>query len=197
MGVNSRDLVALALAAAAVLAAAPASAQLYKWVDEKGATHYSDRKPDDEKTAKKVKSVDGATVSVYTPDKTLLKAVERAREKAGREPAPEPERIARPYAAPVSPQPPYDYDPCAAGSPDCGYYAYAPAYATHRRGRILNPAVLPAGATAGTVNSPGIIPGNSGTTPTGTAGHLEPPRQSSAPRARPRQLEPEPRLSAR
>jgi hypothetical protein len=103
---------------------------LYKWVDEKGATHYSDRKPDDEKTAKKVKSVDGATVSVYTPDKTLLKAVERAREKASREPAPEPERIARPYAAPVSPQPPYDYDPCAAGSPDCGYYAYAPAYAS-------------------------------------------------------------------
>jgi hypothetical protein len=48
----------VALAFAAVVGAAPVSAQLYKWVDEKGATHYSDRKPDDQKSADKVKSVE-------------------------------------------------------------------------------------------------------------------------------------------
>jgi hypothetical protein len=177
----------VALAFAAAVGAAPVSAQLYKWVDEKGATHYSDRKPDDQKSADKVKSVENAPVSVYSPDKTLLKAVETARERASRpEPPPEPQRIARPYVAPVNPQP-VPNDPCA--SADCGadYYSYAPVYATGRHGQRLQQAVLPAGATAGTVNSPGIIPGNSGTTPTGTAGHPAPQRQPSSSRPRPPQ----------
>jgi hypothetical protein len=160
---------------------------LYKWVDENGITHYSDRKPDDQKTADKVKSVDNAPVSVYSPDKTLLRAVENARERASL-PAPvEPERTARPYVAPTIP-PPMQGDPCAAG--DCGeyYYPYAPAYAPRRHGQRLNQAVLPPGAIAGNVNSPGIIPGNSAQAP--GAAQL-PVRQPPVSRPRPRPSHPE------
>jgi len=171
----------LALTFAVALAATPVSAQMYKWVDENGATHYSDRKPDDQKTADKAKSVDG-NVSVYSPDKTLLRAVETARDKAS-QPAPaEPERTARPYVAPVNPQPPVQGDPCAYA--DCGeyYYPYAPAYAPRRRGPPLRQADLPPGAIAGNVNSPGIIPGNSSQAPSNL---LEPAKQAPVQRMRP------------
>lgn len=151
----------IALAFVAAVVAAPVSAQLYKWVDGNGATHYSDRKPDDQKTASKVKSVDGAAVSVYSPDKSLLRAVEVARDRANR-PAPvEPDRTPQFYAVPVAPQPLAAYDPCL--YTDCGYYYPVAAYPYRRRPALLGQAVLPPGATAGTINSPGIIPGTTGT----------------------------------
>ena len=180
-------LVPVALAFAAAFAAAPVSAQLYKWVDEKGATHYSDRMPDDQKTASKVKSVDNAPLSVYSPDQTLLRAVETARDRAN-QPAPvEPERTARPYVAPTIPPPPVQSDPCATG--DCGYYyPYAPAYAPRQHGQRLQQAVLPPGAIAGNVNSPGIIPGNSAQSP---GAIQQPVRQPPASRPRPRPSHPE------
>ena len=173
-------LVPVALAFAAAVAAAPVSAQLYKWVDENGATHYSDRKPDDQKTADKVKSVDNAPVSVYSPDQTLLRAVETARDRASRPPPVESERTARPYVAPPPP-PPVQSDPCAAV--DCGeyYYPYAPAYAPRRHGQRLQQAVLPPGAIAGNVNSPGIIPGQSAQSPGAVQ---QPVRQPPASRSR-------------
>jgi hypothetical protein len=170
----------VALAFAAALAATPISAQMYKWVDENGATHYSDRKPDDQKTADKVKSVDG-NVSVYSPDKTLLRAVETARDKASQPVAAEPERTARPYVAPVSPQPPVQDDPCAYA--DCGGYYYP--YAPRRHGQQLRQAVLPPGAIAGNVNSPGIIPGHSSQASTGAASVPEPVKQAPVQRMRP------------
>ena len=43
-----------ALFALACLAALAAQAQVYKWVDEKGRTHYSETPPPDSKAAKKV-----------------------------------------------------------------------------------------------------------------------------------------------
>ena len=47
-----------ALAALFVLAAMPAAAQtMYKWVDEKGTTHFSESPPPDEKTEKKASKV--------------------------------------------------------------------------------------------------------------------------------------------
>jgi len=189
---KSYRFVSTALAfAAAIVVAAPAFAQMYKWVDQNGATHYSDRKPDDPKAANKLQSVDTATVSVYSPDKTLLRAVEVAREKASQPPLAEPERIARPYIAPVAPPPPpAQGDPCEYA--DCGgyYYPAGPVHGNRRHGRNVKQVVLPAGATAGTVNSPGIIPGNTGTTPTGTAGHPAPQKQFSGARSRPPQSRP-------
>jgi hypothetical protein len=175
-------IVSVTLALAAAVATAPACAQLYKWVDENGATHYSDRKPDDQKTADKAKPVDGAPLSVYSPDSTLLRAVETARERASRtDVPPEPERTARPHVAPVSPpQPPLPVDPCAAA--DCGayYYPYAPVYPVRRHGQRLRQADLPPGAIAGNVNSPGTIPGLSSQAGTGAVQLQAPARQRQA-----------------
>jgi len=53
-----------------LLAAAPAHAQVYKWVDEAGQTHYSDKAP---ASAKKVSTVTDR-VSTYTPDPSLARA---------------------------------------------------------------------------------------------------------------------------
>jgi uncharacterized protein DUF4124 len=44
-------------------ASAPAYAQVYKWVDENGRTHYSDKAP---QTVKKVDTVTADRVSIYT-----------------------------------------------------------------------------------------------------------------------------------
>ncbi|HKW37480.1 MAG TPA: DUF4124 domain-containing protein [Burkholderiales bacterium] len=51
-----------------LLAAAPAQAQIYKWVDESGQTHYSDKAP---AGARKTATV-ADRVSTYTPDPALL-----------------------------------------------------------------------------------------------------------------------------
>jgi hypothetical protein len=51
-------------------ASAPAHAQIYKWVDESGHTHYSDKAP---ASAKKVSTVTDR-VSTYTPDPSLARA---------------------------------------------------------------------------------------------------------------------------
>jgi len=51
-------------------ASAPAHAQVYKWVDEAGQTHYSDKAP---ASAKKVSTV-ADRVSTYTPDPALARA---------------------------------------------------------------------------------------------------------------------------
>ena len=49
-------------------AGAPAHAQIYKWVDEGGKTHYSDQAPMDGKKADTVAD----RISVYAPDPSLL-----------------------------------------------------------------------------------------------------------------------------
>src|SRR5262245_41566533 len=100
---------AITLALSAILWAPPAAAEMYKWVDERGVTIYSDKKPDDPKSSDKVKTV-GGNLSVYSPDKPLLQAVELARVKAAQPPAPQIDYVQR-YAVPMNPQPPVEYDP--------------------------------------------------------------------------------------
>ncbi|MGH8701096.1 MAG: DUF4124 domain-containing protein, partial [Burkholderiales bacterium] len=67
----------------AAFAAAPATAQIYKWVDERGVTNYSSEPPADPKAASSMRVVE-AQISVYTPDKALTQAVEAFRQGSNR-----------------------------------------------------------------------------------------------------------------
>jgi len=172
----------IALALIAIFAVAPSAAEMYKWVDERGVTTYSDKKPDDPKSSDKVKTV-GGNLSVYSPDKSLLHAVEVARARANQPPPPEPPRF---YAAPVMEAPFAQNDPCQ--YTDCGGYYYpAAAYPYRRRAPFVVQTILPPGAQPGLINSPGIIPGNSATTqfntPTRTAKSAV--REPARPRVQP------------
>jgi uncharacterized protein DUF4124 len=104
-------------------AATPAqSAQLYKWVDERGVTNYSNQPPADPDAVKKLAPVEG-NLSVYSPDRTLAQATEAFREGSDRRLADrvdylerqlEVERLARQYAAAMTSAP----APCPPGV-DC------------------------------------------------------------------------------
>jgi hypothetical protein len=152
--------------ALAILFATPAAAELYKWVDGRGGTHYSDRPPIELTAAAKVETVKNR-VSVYSPDKALLQAVEAARLKKSQPEAPiESYRGPAPYAAPMHAPPLAAYQSCMLA--DCAIasgvqYPYPSnvVYPVHRRPPHLVQAVLPPGAIAGTINSNGAIPGNS------------------------------------
>jgi len=179
----------LLIALVAILATAPASAQVYKWVDARGVTNYSGQPPVDPKAAKKVAIVEDR-ISVYTPDKSLTQAIEADRQRSnqalaeridGLERQLEAERRSRQYAAAGEVQ--AAYDPCAGGRTfDCngyygGYYPYG--YTTvvyprrHFPRRIVQPHLTP-GTTAGNVvGMNGYIPGNSTSAPIGT---LQSPR---------------------
>ena len=60
-------------------ATTPASAELYKWVDERGITNYSSEPP--ATSAAKLTRVENK-LSVYTPDDGVLQAVKAVRERA-------------------------------------------------------------------------------------------------------------------
>lgn len=62
-----------AAAVIALLAAVPAWAQVYKWVDDKGVVNYSSRPPTNRKAA--LLDPNSVSVSVYTPDESLSRAV--------------------------------------------------------------------------------------------------------------------------
>ncbi len=57
----------------ALLAAAPAWAQVYKWVDDKGVVNYSSQPPANRKSA--LLDPNSVSVSVYTPHESLSRAV--------------------------------------------------------------------------------------------------------------------------
>ncbi len=163
----------------AILFAAPAAADLYKWVDERGVTHYSDRLPTALTAAAKVQPVENR-VSVYTSDKSLLQAVEAARLKKGQPELPiEPYRGAA-YAAPMHGASPLTYEPCVLADCAAGVAYPYPGFPVRRRPHNLVQAVLPPGAIAGTINSNGAIPGN-------TAGisNVPPGFMKAGPRVRP------------
>ena len=61
-----------ATAAIALIAAVPAWAQIYKWVDEKGVVNYSSRPPADRKSI--VLDPNSVSVSTYTPNDSLTQA---------------------------------------------------------------------------------------------------------------------------
>ena len=48
--------------------------QLYKWVDERGVTNYSNQPPADPKAAKTVRPVEDR-LSVYSPDQGMVQAI--------------------------------------------------------------------------------------------------------------------------
>lgn len=170
--------------ALAILFAAPAAADLYKWVDKRGVTHYSDVRPT-EPPAARIEPV-ANRVSVYSPDKSLLQAVEAARlKKAAPEVPIEHYRSRVPYAAAMQAPPPLMYEPCVLA--DCAVVAGVPhAYSStivfpiRRRPPNLIQAVLPPGAIAGTINSNGAIPGNSA-----SLNNVVPEKISPGPRVRP------------
>ena len=116
---------------AAVLATAPASAALYKWVDEGGVTNYSNERPADPKARQKMGRIENR-MSSYTPDQRTLKATEimrnRLNQTLGTRPAEPP-----PVAYEMPPQ--SAYDQCiASGQLGCDtlansyYAAYYPGY---------------------------------------------------------------------
>ena len=165
----------LLIALVAILATAPASAQVYKWKDERGVTNYSNQPPTD--AAKKVAIVEDR-ISVYTPDKALTQAIEAARQGSNQalservaslERQLEDERRARQYVSPAAA--PATYDPCQGGRAiDCngvygGYYLYSPAYAIapyrHLRGNFVQTRLKPGTIAGNVVGMNGYIPGNS------------------------------------
>lgn len=71
----------LAFTCAAIFSIAPAAAELYKWVDERGVTNYSSEPPPPAVTANKISRVENK-ISVYTPDDGVMQAVKAVRERA-------------------------------------------------------------------------------------------------------------------
>ncbi|HEY6241521.1 MAG TPA: DUF4124 domain-containing protein, partial [Burkholderiales bacterium] len=66
------SLVSVAILLAA--ASGPARAQIYKWVDEAGTTHYSDKAPAGRKTPDTIAD----RISVYAPDPSIARAAPSA-----------------------------------------------------------------------------------------------------------------------
>jgi hypothetical protein len=165
--------------------------ELYKWVDENGVVNYSNTPPPKTKGGKPATVIEDRT-SVYTPDKSVQEALERARQRPV---APQPPvASASPpgggvIAAPPPPAPPAAYDPCRVpGDPNCQALIYdgSPVFSGRRRPppHLVQPQ-LPPGTIAGqSTASGGIIPGLSGVTP-------PVPQQPRAPlmRERDRELE--------
>jgi Domain of unknown function (DUF4124) len=160
----------------AVIAGAPAWAQVYKWVDEKGVTHYSDRAPPKLEAIRKVDIV-ADRLSFYTPNPPLTRGSERSggdpvlSDKVERlERQLQIERQARQYAtAETQAFMTAAYEQCLADRRlDCDGYGgslpYAvPVLVSPLRHRRFRPAGFPhmTGLTAGNVvEFPGIMPGN-------------------------------------
>lgn len=156
-----------------LLTAAPAYAQIYKWVDEAGKTHYSDKAP---VGGKKLDTVPDR-ISVYTPDPSLLA---RTAATPGSDPALSDkvdrlerqlhaERLARAQQqaelASFTQASQAAYERCVSERRvDCDAYGGAP-YAgpiavvpvRHRRPILVRTSFT--GLTAGNVVGPGIMPG--------------------------------------
>ena len=132
-------------------ASATASAQLYKWVDERGITNYSNDAPPAATAANKLTRVENK-ISVYTPDEGFMQAVKAVRERSLKALA-EPEPVRSPVARIEVQQ--SGYEQClTSGRIGCddlypGYYpaAYLPAaYYPYRRvqpTRFLPPRPVP------------------------------------------------------
>lgn len=167
-----RTLVPLPIVLVAILAAAPACAQLYKWVDGRGVTNYSNQPPADPEAARTLALVEDR-LSVYTPDRALAQAVEASRKRSDQALAEridslerqlEAERRARQYSAA-----PAVHDPCLSQGINCngnsGYYPYDPAFAfvpvRHRPRRIVQPQLTPGMIAGNVVGLNGFMPGNS------------------------------------
>ena len=143
----------------------PALAQIYKWVDESGQTHYSDKVPAD---VKKVNTV-ADRVSVYAPDPSIARATAGANaalsDRVDRlERQLQAERLARQQVelAAYAQTSLAAYDRCLADRRvDCDYgasYAGPVALFPVRHRPNFVPASI-RGLSAGNVVGPGIMPG--------------------------------------
>jgi hypothetical protein len=150
--------IAFGLAAAAPLA----SAQVYKWTDDKGVVNYSNSPPADSKGKKGVSVIEDR-VSVYTADPAVLQATQNARERRGLPSPPPPAAVASRGPAPPPPAPAVSaVDPCVNGYDpvNCAGYGGSVAFAGRRRAPHLVQPSLPEGAIAGNVNGgAGFTPG--------------------------------------
>ncbi len=150
-------------------AAGPAHAQIYKWVDEAGKTHYADTAPT---RAKKVDTV-ADRISVYTPDPALFA---RAAATAGSDPvlSDRVDRLERQLHAERLARQQYElaafsqaaYERCVSERRvDCDGYSGTMPYAgpvavvplRHRRPIRVRASFT--GLAAGNVAGPGIMPG--------------------------------------
>jgi hypothetical protein len=161
-------------AAAALCFAGGAGADIYRWVDQDGLTHYSNEKPRD--AAVRALAVVEDRLSVYTPDPNLTRAIEAFREErreaaelAARARAYEDERGLLTRAAVE------DRDPVLGETG--GVWVAA------RQGRRLRPFTQPEfvpGRTAGMlVEQHGLVPGTTGYAPSRDAG-ARPQRSATA-----------------
>lgn len=180
-----RTLIATLVFPAALIVAVPAAAQVYKWVDERGVTNYSNQPPASPGAGSAVRVVEDR-VSVYTPDQPLLQAIEAERRTgastriAELERQLDAERRARQAAAAAGT--PRWSDPCAIGGIDCSNFGgpvytpvLVPARPTFFRPRPIRPA-QPAPARFARMPSP---------TGTGPLLGVAPPSRPHAPRAGP------------
>ena len=139
-----RTVIQLLIFSAAIWATVPASAELYKWVDERGVTNYSNAPPPAAATANKLTRVENK-ISVYTPDESFMQAVKAWRE--GRiKTLSEPERPASPVASLSTPSQ-SGYEQCLlSGRLGCDdlYRSYYPSYLLGGVGLPLR-RVLPTG----------------------------------------------------
>lgn len=170
---SMRAFIRCLVAVAVILPVTAASAQIYKWVDESGVTNYSNQPPAEPKAPQRVDVVE-SNISVYTPDRSLLQAVEAFRIRSneiGLDAAAPKASPANQYAVPVYVPVPVASDPCGGyREAHCnefytGYYPYAPVvgHRPYRRRHKRIPQIrLRPGAIAGqVVGTDGYIPGNS------------------------------------
>lgn len=157
----------------AVLAACPASAQVYKWVDESGVTNYTSEPPTNNKAVKKFEllltkedtSSLAAPANVRGNQQRLLDRINKLERQVQAERQArqyESELQAQQYAARGAP-PPATYDPCVDWYEGCngsaynygGYYPWPVVVAHHRPRPLVRPVPVTRmqGMARGTANS--------------------------------------------
>jgi hypothetical protein len=158
----------VAVSAIAGLFVSANAAELYRWIDERGVTNYSNEPPPKGASAKDVRTVEDR-LSVYTPEKSAPVASPPAQQTRSasvtREPEPEPRASAAARSAAPA------YDPCITSANEIVCYGPAPYDASpvfsgrYRRPRLVQPELRP-GAIAGNVTgSGGYIAGQSANAP--------------------------------
>jgi len=169
-----RVVTALLASVFAFAAATTASAQVYKWVDERGQVNYSNQLPADPKLTARAAVIEDR-VSFYTPDLALINEIEANRERS-RQSAGKPETW-RPAVTMLGGTPApaalVAYEPPVVEYP---YWVGGGFRQPHRPRPDKHPSNLRPGAIAGTiVGMNGFIPGSTvsvpGTTPPITQQH--------------------------
>ena len=145
-------------------------AQIYKWVDERGVTNYSNHRPAASADGGPVATVKNR-ISVYSPDEGLVQAVDafRMRSNAMAATRSAPAAPTQQYSAPVYLPVAVTPDPCATyRAAHCnelygGYYPDVPGWIgrTHWRRKIPQVHIRPGTIAGQVVGLNGYIPGNS------------------------------------